>query len=113
MKLSKAIFVTILVVVMLTAIDACLYALYNSGFIALTGAVIAYSVFRGAVDFCYWLCKSEPEPKHLAAKLASDEMYEPNEVYDRADDEESEDVGSKPQDVSKTASIMCVLSEDI
>lgn len=115
MKLRKAIFVTILVVVMLTAIDTFLYILNNLGFTVLTGAIIVYSSSRAACDFCRWLCKTEPEPepKHLAAKLASDEMNEPNEVYDWADDEESEGVGSKLHDASKTASIMCVLSEDI
>lgn len=63
MKLRKAIFVTILIIVMLTAIDTCLYILNNPGFTVLTGAIIIYSFLRAACDFCRWLCKTEAEPE--------------------------------------------------
>lgn len=112
MKLRKAIFVTVLVAIMLAVIDICFYVLFNTGFAVLTGAVVVYGFLRGAVDFCRWLCKPDPAPKHLASpkKQAPIEPDEPGEVYDWAKDEEmGESVQSDPE---KTAAMMRVLDED-
>lgn len=62
MKKGKAIFVTVLVVGLLAAVDACMYVLFIPGFMLLTGAVAAYSFGRGAVDFCNWLRETDPVP---------------------------------------------------
>lgn len=114
MKLRKAIFVTILVAVMLAVIDTCLYILCNPCFAVLTGSVVVYGFLRGAVDFCRWLCKPEPAPKHLAKKqphVTDEPNAEPNEVYDWANDDELED--KAPVDPDKTAAMMRVLEEDL
>ena len=114
MKLRKAIFVTILVAVMLAVIDTCLYILCNPCFAVLTGSAVVYGFLRGAVDFCRWLCKPEPAPKHLAKKqppVADAPNEEPNEVYDWANDDELED--RAPVDPDKTAAMMRVLEEDL
>lgn len=67
MKLGKAIFVTVLIAVMLAAVNACLYVLSMPGFAILTGVVAAYGFLRGAVDFCNWLRKTDDRPSAAAA----------------------------------------------
>lgn len=108
MKLRKAIFVTFLVVVMLTAIDTFLYILNNPGFTVLTGAIIVYSSSRAACDFCRWLCKTEPAPKHLTKQAAVSEG-----VYDWADDEDLVDSPQPARNNGKDAAIMRVLDEEV
>lgn len=67
MKKNKAVFVTIVMSIMLVAIDAFLYKLSKEGFIVLTGTIMFYGYVRCAADFCGWLCKDESKDK--AAKF--------------------------------------------
>lgn len=113
MRQNKAIFVTILVSMMLAAIDACLYILYNPAFVVLTGAVVAYGLLRGAFDFCHWLSKPDPEPKHLTKKVAPTEAPAADGVYDWADDEELADDSPTVRDNGRDAAIMRVLDENV
>lgn len=62
MEKGKAIFVTILMVAMLAAIDSCLYALNSYSFTILTGLFVVYGALRWALDFYRWLCKPGEEP---------------------------------------------------
>lgn len=57
MKNGKATFVTLIISVMLLAIDIGLYKLWSLGFLALTGTLAAYGYLRGAFDFRRWLTK--------------------------------------------------------
>ena len=112
MKLRKAIFVTILVAVMLAIIDTCLYILCNPGFAVLTGAVVVYGFMRGTVDFCRWLCKPEPAPKHLnspkkQAPVDPESKADTTDFYDWAQDKE---MGDTPENAD---AMMQVLSEEI
>lgn len=56
---KKPILVTALMTTMLVIIDAFLYQLSMSGFVALTGMITVYGYYRCAVDFCAWLSKPE------------------------------------------------------
>lgn len=60
---KKSILVTALMTTMLVIIDAFLYRLSMSGFVALTGMVTVYGYYRCAADFCGWLCKDDAKDK--------------------------------------------------
>lgn len=113
MKLRKAIFVTILVVVMLAVIDACLCILCNPAFIALTGSVVVYGLLRGACDFYHWLSKPDPAPKRLTKQAALAEAAASEGVYDWADDEDLVDSPQPARNSGKDAAIMRVLDEEV
>lgn len=76
MKKNKAIFVTVLMSIMLIAIDAFLYKLSKDGFIVLTGAVLFYGYIRCASDFCGWLCKDDAK-RDKPAKFLSESAGKP------------------------------------
>lgn len=63
MKKNKAVFVTILMSIMLVAIDAFLYKLSKNGFIVLTGMIMLYGYVRCAADFCGWLSRDDAKDK--------------------------------------------------
>lgn len=115
MKLRKSIFVTALVAGMLVVINLCLYFLDNPAYLVLTGGIVLYGFLCGAVDFCGWLCQSDPAPKRIAAeKKPAPVVSAPKdntEVFDWAQDEEMSEgaQGSTENDEA----IMKMLNGDI
>lgn len=71
MEKGKALFVTVLIAAMLSAIDSFLYVLSSSGFVVLTGAFVIYGMLRWAWDFYRWLCRSSEEPTQHESEAAA------------------------------------------
>lgn len=106
MEKGKAIFVTVLITVMLAAIDGCLYALSTSSFTLLTGAFVVYGVLRWALDFYRWLSKPGAEPTQqdnepLNAEVVEHDNREPGKKV----------IGQSRPD--RSGAIMSALSEEI
>ena len=91
MKLGKAIFVTVLIAVLLAAIDVCFYMLCINGFAVLTGLIAIYGFLRGSFDLCNWLRKADPAPASA----------------------EGSDNPSAQHDPARAAAMMRVLDEDL
>lgn len=68
MNKKKAVFVTILLAVLVLALDMCLYKIAAVGFAVLTGALALYGFWRCSLDFCGWLGK-EPVTTESSLEL--------------------------------------------
>lgn len=68
MNKKKAVFVTILLAVLLAALDVCLFKIAFIGFAIVTGILALYGFYRCSIDFYGWLGK-EPATSETSLEL--------------------------------------------